>query len=183
MAVNPDNDLAFANLVRSQTSGSNGTNLLTYQAKRSVAKDSLAGAAAYLDRIQASPAERTACVAEAAEQFVTGRTWERKPAAEDFTLIREWLATQAPEIADRTIGSVLAESVASFPSGQGPQKLSFQEAAAFALQEHETSGNDAVLAAFLSRSSAASANKQASLDLANRIADPVTRQKILDLLK
>lgn len=182
MAVNEATDLAFANLVRSQVSGRNGINLLTYQAKRAVTKDSLASAAAYLDRIHATPAERTACVEVAAKEFVSRRTWERKPAAEDFALIREWLATQAPEIADRTIGSALAESAASFPGGQGPQNLSFQEAAALALQERETSGNDEVLAVFLC-GNAALHNKPASRDLAARIADPERRQKILDLLK
>lgn len=164
-----DDQLAFAKLVRSQLSVNDQARTLAQQASRLAGPDGYEKVTGFMERIGATPAERTACVEQAAE---SGIPYQKKVTAEDLDAMRGWANSQDPGSADRITGRVLASR----------GKMKFVDAAALAVKYHEVSGNDDVLAAFLEGESAGQ-NKEQARALAGKISDDKRRGEILDNLK
>jgi hypothetical protein len=171
-----EEQLAFATLVREQVSKENQAWCLAEQASRLVGKKDYAKATEFLDRIQATPAERSASAEQAAESSIQTISHQSKITREDIDTMREWVTAQAPESTGRATGRALANSL------RGSHKLEFSEAAELAVQYHEASDNDDVLSSFLAAGPARQNKEQARI-LAGKISDAKRREEILQNLQ
>jgi hypothetical protein len=174
--VKEEDQAAFAKLVRDQMSEKSRAAPLAKQASLLVSKDGYSEVTAYLDRIQATPVERAACVEEAALTKIQRFTHEKKITREDLDAMREWVGTQAPETTGRVTGEALSRALDS------RHKMEFAEAAELAVQYHEAAGNDDVLYSFL-EGWPARQNKEEARVLAARISDVNRREEVLKNLK
>jgi hypothetical protein len=139
-----EEQLGFATLVREQVPKKDQARTLAQQASRLVGKESYAKVTEFIARIQATPAERSASVEQAAESSILRMiSHQRKITHEDLDTMHEWVTAQAPESTGRATGSALANAL------QGSRKLDFSEAVELAFQYHETSDNDDALHSFL----------------------------------
>ncbi len=132
--------------------------------------------AEFLNLIQATPAERTVCVEQAAVCGLQTISPERKVTREDLDVMREWVTTQAPDSTGTVTGRVLANA------SRNGGNIEFSEAAELALEYHTAAGNDEVLASFLNSQSALQ-NKEQARVLTENISDPTRRSEILIKLK
>ena len=171
-----EEQLAFATLVREQVSKENQAWCLAEQASRLVGKKDYAKATEFLDRIQATPAERSASVEKAAESSIQTIFHQSKITREDIDTMREWVTAQAPESTGRVTGRALAYAL------QGSHKLEFSEAAELAAQYHDASDNDDVLYSFLN-GWGVHQNKEQARILAGKISDAKRREEILQNLQ
>jgi hypothetical protein len=173
-----EEQLAFATLVREQVSKENQARTLAQQASRYVGKKDYAKVTEFLDRIQATPAERSASVEQVAESSIQTISHQSKITREDIDTLREWVTAQAPGSTGRTTGRALADAL------QGSHKLEFSEAAELAVQYHDASDNDDVLYWFLRNSwSVAEKNKEQARILAGKISDAKRREERLQNLQ
>jgi hypothetical protein len=174
-----EDQLAFAKLVREQLSEKDQARTLARQASRLVGKDGYSSVTAYLDRIQATPAERVACVERAAESKIQSISFQKRVTREDLDAMREWVSAQAPERTGAVTGKALAVAA------RNGQTIEFSEAAALAVQYHDASGNDEVLSSFLNEwpTRQNEENKAQSRALAEKISDGKRREEILKKLK
>lgn len=170
-----EDQLAFAKLVRDQVLEKDQARTLAQQAARLAGKDGLSKVTEFLDRIQATPAERSACV-EAAATGIRSISHQNKITREDIDTMRAWVTAQAPESTGSVTGKALANAL------QGRRKMEFSEAAELAVQYHEASGNNDVLSSFL-ESWPARQNKEQARILAGKISDPKRREEILKKLQ
>jgi hypothetical protein len=171
-----EEQLAFATLVREQVSKEKQAQTIAQQASRLVGKEGYAKVTEFLDRIQATPAERSASVEKAAESSIQTISHQSKITREDIDTLREWVTAQAPESTGRATGSALAYAL------QGSHKLEFSEAAELAAQYHDASDNDDVLYSFLNGWGARQNKEQARI-LAGKISDANRREVILQNLQ
>lgn len=171
-----EEQLAFATLVREQVSKEKQAQTLAQQADCLVGKEGYAKVTEFLDRIQATPAERSASVEKAAESSIETISHQSKITREDIDNLREWVTAQAPESTGRATGSALADAL------QGSHELEFSEAAELAAQYHDASDNDDVLYSFLNGWGARQNKEQARI-LAGKISDAKRREVILQNLQ
>ena len=106
-----ENQLAFAKLVRDELPEKEQAKTLAQQASRLVGDDGYAKVTGFMDRIAATPAERTACVEQAAESRIQSISYQKKITREDLDTLREWTKTQAPDSTDKITGKALANSI------------------------------------------------------------------------
>ena len=173
------NEKAFAQLVRAYLPEEDRTGAFDRMASGWLRDKGFQGVTALFDRIEATPAERAAVAIPTASRNFRWSFSENGEAREAVDAMRQWLQTEAPGTCDTLTGNALALA----PS-QGNSKFGFAEAAVLALEYHEGSGNDEVLAAFLSKGNATSpANREVTLTLIGKIHDPALREKILSKLK
>ncbi len=170
--IKEKDQLAFANLVREQLPEKDQVRTLANQATIMAWGEGYTKITEYLDRIEATPAERAECVSNAAASKIEKISQNKKITREDIDSLREWATTQSPATLDQATGSALARAT------QANQKMEFSEAAELATQYHKTSGNDDVLIHFLSSSSAGS-HKEEAIALAAKITDPKQREEII----
>lgn len=170
-----EDQLAFAKLVRSQVPADEQADALARQASRVVLGDGYSKVTEYLDRIDATPAERAVCAGGAAESKLTNYD-DKKVTREDLDAMREWVGSQAPQALGSITGKALGNAM------QGSHKMEFSEAAELAVQYNQASGNDEVLASFL-ESWPARKNKEQARVLAEKISDGKRREEILKRLK
>lgn len=175
-AVKEEDQLAFAKLVREQLPEGQQAGTLAQQASQQAYGEGYTKVTAYLDRIEATPAERAVCVSEAAGSKIQQLSQNKKITRDDIDALREWATTQAPGTTDKVTGSALAGATEMYNS------LKFSEAAELATQYHDASGNDDVLVEFLS-DGAGYRHKEEARILAEKISDPKRREKILKQLK
>ena len=170
-----EDQVAFAKLVRGQTPEAEQAEALARQAVRMAVQDRYTKAADFMKRIEATPAERKACVEEVAESMTQNFSHQKPMTREDFDRMRGWVGEQNPGSLGVVTGRTLATA-----SQNG--RIDFPEAAELAMQYHAAAGNDDVLGAFL-ESNAARSNKEAARPLVEKISDHARREKILERLK
>lgn len=173
-SVKEKDQLAFANLVREQLPEKDQAQTLAEQASQRAWGEGYTKINEYLDRIEATPAERAVCVTEAADSKIQQISQNKKITREDIDSLRDWATTQSPATLDQVTGSALATAT--------NQKMEFSEAAELATQYHQASGNDDVLYNFLNSGSSYRHKKEA-LALAAKISDPKRRDEMLNRLK
>lgn len=174
--VPKENQLAYAELVRESVPAGEQARTLAQQAARLGGDDQYEKVAGFLDRIQATPSERDACVTQAAESQMRTISNKGKITSGDLDTMREWAAKQAPESVDQATGKALSTAL------RGPNKLDFAEAAELAVKYNNAGSNDDVLAGFLEGRSAREHQEEAR-KLAEQIGDEARRNKILERLK
>jgi hypothetical protein len=172
-----EDQLAYANLIRNGLPEKAQTDYFKWQIQIGLRAKAFTEITEYLDRIKATPAERTICVEEAATSQIAQLSRNKKVTREDLDAMREWATSQAPGTTDKMTGIVLARST------QANQPLEFPEAAALATQYHEASGNDEVLINFLMAYDPDKGSKEEARVLAQKISDVKKREEILNRLK
>lgn len=167
---------AFAKLVRDQLPEEDQGSALGRVASQVASRDGYSKVTEFLERIQASPAERTACVELAAESKIQSISFQKKVTREDFDAMREWVTTQSPGSTASVTGKALGDAVDS------NRKMNFAEASALAVDYNKAAGNDELLTRFL-ESFAALQNKEQARVLAESISDEKRRAEILKRLE
>ncbi|MEO7098418.1 MAG: hypothetical protein ABI162_03585 [Luteolibacter sp.] len=174
--IKEEDQKAFAKLVRDQVPEKDRSGVIA-QAASSLVSKGYPEVTAYLDHIEATPAERTATVEQAASSKIQQLAYQKHVAREDFDTMREWVNAQSPGTADATTGKVLASALGM----GGDSRFKFEDAAALAVQYQEASGNDDVMVNFLD--GWRTEDKEESIKLAAKIADPTRREQVLKNLK
>jgi hypothetical protein len=154
-SLNEQDQLAFAKLVRAQLPATQQAGIISQVTPR-LANGGYAKVSEYLTRIEATPAERSAAVEQAAGSLI------RFP--NDKPITRE---------TDHITGAALGQATQG-----GNQKLEFAAAAELAVQYSQASGTDEVLGTFL-ESWPAHEHKEQARVLATRITDEKRRADIL----
>lgn len=167
-----ENQKAFAEMVRGHVPEDERNGVISQIASRMVSQGDYQQVTEYLDRIEATPAERADSASQAANSKIQMLANQKGVTREDIDAMREWVGTQSKETVDKSTGSALAAAT------QGNGTFKFSDAAALAVQYHESSGNDDVLVSFLGGWEA-SQNKELSLKLAEKISDEKRREEIL----
>ncbi len=169
-----ENQFKFAKLVRSQVPIDAQADTLAQQAGHLVSKG-YSEVTEYLDRIEATTAERAKCAEVAAESKMKIHN-DKKITRENLDEMREWVAIQAPEaLASITLNALCNAML-------GDHKMEFSEAADLAVQYNQTSVDDEVLASFL-ESRSARENKELARVLTEKITDGKRREEILKHLR
>ncbi len=168
--------VAHAALIRAQVPEKDQAETIASQMTNLVKRGDYSAATAYLDRIAATPAEREASAMIAIRDMYPINPDSNKLSREDFDALREWVGVQSPESVDKITAEALAKGA------NGDHKITFAVAADLAVEYSVQSGNDEVLAGFLT-SHAARRNKAVARDLAAKIADETRRAEILNFLK
>lgn len=168
--------LAHAALIRAQVPAKDQAETIASQVPFLVKRGDYSAATAYLDRIAATPAERSASAMKAIRDMYPKNPNSDKLTREDFDALREWAGSQSPESVDRVTAKALGDAA------QGNRNIEFSTAVDLAIEYSAQSGNDEVLAGFLT-SEAARRNKPIARDLAAKIFDETRRAEILDFLK
>lgn len=126
-----------------------------------------------LNEMNPSEKERAAIVFGAFQNQLNGLESGVSPDAAKVDEVRAWGLQQVPDAVNRITGEVL---------GDGATAVNFAEKSGLALRYAGESGNDELMVAFL-KSSGALANPDLALPLADRIADPVQREKVGTVLR
>jgi hypothetical protein len=171
-ALKEEDQVAYAKLVRDRLTEKEQTQALAQKASSMVGDEGFVKVTEFLDRIKATPAERTACVERAAESQLRTLSYQKKVTRSDIDTMREWVSAQAPASISTVTGKALANA-----AGNG-EKMEFSEAAELALEYNTATGNDDVLATFLYGYPARQNQEQARV-LAEKITDPKRRAEIL----
>ena len=139
---------------------------------------SMADVAAYMDRIQATPAEREACVLNAAAELAEHGTFDDNDSlapTEKIEALRAWVRAQAPQSLDRATGKGLASL------GRGGGEF-YAEAAKLALSYHDASPHDELLIPLL-ENDLGDEHKATARALAERLSNAALRRRFLDILQ
>ena len=176
-AIKDEDQLAYANLVRSGLPEKAQAGIFTEKASMLAWEEGYTDITEYLDRIKATPAERAVCVEKAVAAKIRQLSQKKKVTREDIVAMREWATSQAPGTTDKVTGIALATST------QATQKLEFSEAAVLATQYHEAGGKDEVLIGFLMAYDPNNGFKEEARVLAAKISDVKKREEILNRFK
>ncbi|MEO0017403.1 MAG: hypothetical protein RLZZ522_686 [Verrucomicrobiota bacterium] len=168
--------LAHAQLVRTQVPAKEQPETIASQASFLIKPGDYSAVTAYLERIDATPAERAACAMKAVQNMNPKVQTSNHLTRDDFDDLRDWVGSQAPDSMDTVTGMALGEAA------QGNRKMEFAAAAELAVEYSVAGGDDEVLATFLA-SWAARSNKEAARALAGNIVDEKRRAEILASLK
>ncbi|TAG06890.1 MAG: RNA polymerase sigma factor, partial [Verrucomicrobia bacterium] len=136
--INEENQIAFAELVRNRIQDKHQVNSVLSQHASFLVRgeNGYQKVSAYLERIQATPSERGACLQQAVESQFQMITQQKKVTREDLDTMREWVTSQAPESTADITGKALASAINPMSN------LNFSEAANLALEYNSASGND-----------------------------------------
>lgn len=174
-SLKEENQMAYAQLVRTQLNENDQNNAFSKMTSDAIVKDGYSAATALLDRISATPEERTAAATQAgiANLQRLGNS-QSTVTRDDVDAMRAWVGTQAPDAVDRTTGQALIQATRT-------GKFDFAEASALVTQYHQTSGNDDVLVSFLSDPNVGNHRDEARV-LAEQITDETRRTEVLKKL-
>ena len=175
-SIKEDKQLAYADFIRDQLPEKEQAELIANLGNQLVRGDGFTAVDAYLDRIAATPEERTATATEAAVSKIQMNSYNKAVTREDLDAMREWVNKQAPGTADGVTGKALGSAA------QGNRQLKFDDAAALAQQYDDSSGNQNVLAGFL-QSNVVYSHRDAARELAQKITDEKRREEILKKLR
>ncbi|MEO8613648.1 MAG: hypothetical protein ABI600_00785 [Luteolibacter sp.] len=168
----PETQKSYTALVRNLVPPEERAGSFAYIATELVAAGGFADVGAFLDGVHASPEERAAAAKDAAISHLEQLGSRDGVTAQDVDAMRSWLKLQVPDAVDSITGKALADAA------QERGGFKFADAAQLALQYHQSSGNDDVLAAFLASYSAHS-NLDEAKHLAEMITDGKRRAEIL----
>ena len=171
-----DQEIAWAKIMRKLVPEKNLPNAIAYPAMNHSDGDgapmTMSQISAYLKRIDATPAEREACIRVAATEHSSAGDANRYAfkLPEWLEALRGWVAGLDPKLVDRATGLALAHA-------------SFGEAAELALRYHEKSGNDELLVPLLERCPNDDEAQSTVRKLAEHLTDQKLRRKYLAQLK
>ena len=169
------NHLAFANLIRSQLPPDLQSSILL-EGHSSVQEEDncYPQFAAYMDKIEATAAERISCIEEFSAGKIRSVSDKRNVTLDDLEIMRG----QFEKISPHAVDVMMARSLALAVKGRHSSML-FPQASEIAVKYLETSGNDAVLVAFLEIADFDKPDKKLGRELAGKISDVTRRAEIL----
>jgi len=169
----------FADLVREQLPESAHAAAISSQAQRLVIGNDYTRVRDFLDLVDATPTERAESVKKVVATGVFNVVTERKFEHEDLRSIREWIATQSPDVVGEVTGTTLG-----IVSIQRDSQMDYTQIVELVIQCHESGDGDALLIHFLENTDTrAEANQVLLRDLAERITDDARRAEILASLE
>ena len=168
--------LGIAEMIRKHLPEDEQVSALVELAARQVYFKGYCGGSEYLDKIKATPAERSASVLKTAERTIGTRSQNKRITQEDIENLSDWARIEAPSITDKVIGVAIAQTTS------GNRKLEFAEAANLATHFFNISNNDDILVEFLSNIDRRGHEEDAR-SFAQKIKDPTRRAAIIDQLK
>ena len=172
----------YANLIRSllptdQSTKALSTFILQYTLGPQLSKSEVYDkAAAAMDRINATPAERGAMIESSIPHIFRDMADRGKITSADLDQLRQWTDAQAPEITAKLTGQVLDAAVTR--NGN----LHYSEAVEMLLACHQSDQNDQGLIAFLAGESTPD-YPETAIKLAKQITDETLRREWLDRLQ
>jgi hypothetical protein len=170
--LSAESQSAYATLVRSHAQDKDQATLIARQITSLISNGSYDSVTRYMDQIAATPAERIACIEEAAKCGIQKLSLRTKITHEDFDTLREWTTAQAPTSTDSATGKALGHMILN------RSQHDFAAAAEWVLLYNPTSGNDDVLTSFLGGVHPKDHKAQAYA-LAGKISDPKRREEFL----
>lgn len=177
--ADPNRQVAWAGICRTDLPAKDRMKAIVWPARNWSDGDgsrmSMADVAAYMDRIQATPAEREACVLNAAAELAKHGTFDDNDSlapTEKIEALRAWVGTQTPQLLDRATGNGLASL------GRNGGEF-YAEAAKLALSYHAASPHDELLIPLLDLDTGDESSASARA-LAERLSDPALRRKYLE---
>ena len=173
-SITEETQLAFTKLVRSHLPEKDHAAALAHYLPSLVIDGSYVKVTAYMDQINATPAERSLFIRAAARSELGKISRTEGLTQQSLDTLREWTMTQAPDSTDRITGEALAVSMQWHPGD--PQK--FAQASEWVLRYHLASGNDDVITSFLGYIPRDQNDEQAHA-LAAKINDANLREKFL----
>ncbi|NNC88014.1 MAG: hypothetical protein HKN82_06080, partial [Akkermansiaceae bacterium] len=175
LKVNRETEAAFAALVRETLPADLQARAYASHAHALVRRDGFQGVGEFLETIEATPAERQAIAAQAANNKLMESGRKRQlPGAADLAELRAFAEGQAPAATEVITGEALAHF--AYSSGM------FEETAGLIRDLHAGNPNDDILVGFLQQSRFMS-DRGAARDLAALITDPARRAAVLEKLE
>ena len=168
------NHLAFANLVRSQLPSNRQVPVLAACVPYFLGTEEFPKFNAYMDVIEATPAERISCAEIYSGNSILMRSNKREVTLDDLTVMREQFA----EISPQAVDAMTARSLAAAVKGRNSSMM-FPQASKLAVELLESSGSDAVLATLLEIADFEPADKTLGRELAGKVSDASRRAEIL----
>jgi len=176
-SLQTEHQAAYAKMVREQLPADQQLGQLVRAASQIAVTHDYADVSGYMERISATPEERTAIVKDTAGDKLRMLSYNQKVTRGDVDKMRDWALSNSPNDADAATGKALAQV-----GQQQNENNSFADVAALAIQYHESSGNDEVLVSFL-QSTNSHLNREQNRELAEKISDPQRREEILKRFK
>lgn len=177
--LKPEQLEAYMALVRESLPVSDHAGHLALQVTGLSYKRDYQGISTYLERTHATPAERLAAVERAAEhRFWGGALKEEDSMREALDGFRAWAEGESEGSADRVTGKALASALS-----EEEEFVTFAELAALAKEYHAMTGNDEILIPLADHWFARKGYREEARKLAELIADPAQRDRLLDKLK
>ena len=102
--LSAENQSAYAALVRGHAQEKDQANLIARQVSSLISNGNYDSITRYMDQITATPAERIACIEEAARCGIRKHSLRTKITREDLDTLREWTTAQAPASTDSATG-------------------------------------------------------------------------------
>jgi hypothetical protein len=169
--LKPGTERAFADLVREHVPADQQAQAFSSMTSMMVFQGGFEKVGKFLDDIDADPDERAALAKQAAggqlQKINQGGKIDRKAVDE----LRGWIATQAPDAADRITGESLGE--------MWMQRTPFADRAGIIGELHAEGAGDELLVGFLSGHESTS-YPELSRALAEKIGDDAKRAEILE---
>jgi len=167
---------SYANLVRTMVPEDEREAAFGYVASELVYEGGYEAVQAFLDRVQATPAERLEAAKEAAAGKLMAILEEGSLSAGDLDEMRRWVGAQAPGEVDMITGAAIGEAY------DEDGNLKFEQARKFLLDLHAKTGSDDLLVGFL-QSFAAQENPEEVGNLVELIKDPEKKQLFKEVEK
>lgn len=168
--LSPEAQVAYAEIVRTLVPGDEREGAFGYVASELAYEGGYEAVQAFLDRVNATPAERVEAAQQAAASKIMEITEEGKLVPADIDAMRAWVQSQTPERVDLITGEAIGEAY----DQEG--NLGFEEARKLLMDYHAKSGSDDLLVGFLN-SFAAQENPEEAKKLVELIKDPVKKQQ------
>lgn len=174
--IEPKNQNEFAKMVRRQLTETDQVRVFCELAWLSVPKQGYGSASECLTRIEATSAERAACIEHVAISHFQQLARNAKPiTSEQVDALREWTDSISPESTDLIIGRTLGRA-----NSGGGRQTSFAKLGELAAQYSKTRGNDDILVEFLKEPTLYFFHKTEVRALTGKITDEKRRKEVLD---
>lgn len=174
-AVPEPHQSTYAAFVREELPERNQIDAIIAPIKYFPFKNGYANGTEYMDRINANPTERIACIEQAAACQLLKIARERNVTRDDFDELRTWVSKETPGLTERMTGEMLGKCTSI--GGSAVNRLDFEDAAAIACEYQRLTGDDGALYHFLDNRG--NAPPQRVKELALKITDPQRRNSIL----
>ena len=171
--LKPGTEKTFADLVREHVPADQQARALSSVTSMMVLQGGLEKVGKFLDNIDARPDERAALAKKTAGSHLQKISRIGRISRQTVDELRGWIATQAPDAADRITGESLGDARI--------QRSPFADRAALIGELHAESGSDDLLIGFLGGNES-TRHPELSRALAEKIGDEVKRAEILATL-
>jgi len=141
--------------------------------------DSFSSASAYLERIAASPAEKSASVSRVIERWSDEASFNGNVSVEKIEKLRKWVNEQSPDLSKNLIGEVITQMTRE----NGQSSMSLEQVLEIVSHYQAQEGGNEMLADTLEKGRLSNSRKSYLVALAGLLPDGEQRQNILKKLE